>query len=94
MGILFSLNHVLHSRYGDCCDNPKLVTAGTHCGGSAFGYNAETQPPSDAPVTFWELGSIQEVAWVLGANHEGGYSYRLCRIPDGKLSWVSFRIRP
>lgn len=69
-------------KYGDCCDHPYLVSHGTHCGGMAFGYNAETQPPEDAPVTLWELGSVQEVAWSVGANHEGGYSYRLCRIPD------------
>lgn len=69
-------------RYGDCCDNHKLVSKGSHCGGFAFGHNAETQPPQDAPVTFWELGSVQEVAWIVSANHEGGYSYRLCRVPD------------
>ena len=42
----------------------------------------------DAPVTFWELGSVQEVAWAVGANHEGGYSYRLCRIPNGKYELI------
>ena len=76
------------SRYGDCCDNPTLVSRGSHCGGFAFGYNAETQPPIDAPITFWELGSVQEVAWAVGANHEGGYSYRLCKIPEGKYELI------
>ena len=26
-------------------------------------------------------GSTQEVAWLMDANHGGGYSYRLCKIP-------------
>merc|ERR1719492_253643 len=63
-------------KYGDCCGG------GKKCGGFAFGHNAETRPPKDAPVTLWELGSIQEVVWQMDANHEGGYSYRLCKIPD------------
>ena len=36
-------------------------------------------------MTLWELGSIQEVVWQMDANNEGGYSYRLCKIPDGKM---------
>merc|ERR1712029_121911 len=76
-----------NEEYGGCCDNPKLVQAGSHCGGFSFGANVETMPQPDAPVTFWELGSIQEVAWWVGANHEGGYSYRLCKMPeDGPAS--------
>ena len=30
---------------------------------------------------FCVRGSTQEVAWLMDANHGGGYSYRLCKIP-------------
>eukprot|EP00437_Effrenium_voratum_P021419 CAMPEP_0181447430 /NCGR_PEP_ID=MMETSP1110-20121109/26618_1 /TAXON_ID=174948 /ORGANISM="Symbiodinium sp., Strain CCMP421" /LENGTH=360 /DNA_ID=CAMNT_0023571543 /DNA_START=80 /DNA_END=1162 /DNA_ORIENTATION=+ len=33
--------------------------------------------PAQEP-TQWALGSVQEVAWAIAANHGGGYSYRLC----------------
>ena len=31
----------------------------------------------------------QEVAWYADANHAGGYSYRLCRMPDGGIRDVT-----
>jgi len=65
-------------KYGDCC-RAKHESCNV---GFAYGYNAETRPPKDAPTTLWELGSIQEVVWDMLANHEGGYSFRLCKIPD------------
>lgn len=37
-------------------------------------------------VTEWEKGSVVEAAWGIGANHGGGYTYRLCkRKPAGNL---------
>ena len=27
-------------------------------------------------------GELAEVGWSMSANHGGGYSYRLCKIPD------------
>jgi len=65
-------------RYGDCCP----TSPGT-CGGFAFGEGAELQDWPAAPLTEWPAGSVQEVAWHVSANHGGGYSYRLCRLPDG-----------
>jgi hypothetical protein len=32
--------------------------------------------------TVWPIGSIQEVAWSITANHGGGYAVRLCPIDD------------
>merc|ERR1711915_996799 len=45
------------------------------------GDNAENYHWHHAPATEWKAGSEQEVAWYVGANHAGGYSYRLCKLP-------------
>jgi len=29
--------------------------------------------------TVWTAGSVQEVAWAINGNHNGGYSWRLCK---------------
>ena len=63
-------------RYGDCCGGRGK------CGGCAFGVNAETIPHPNAPITEWDAGSVQEVAWYVNANHAGGYSYRLCKLSE------------
>jgi len=36
----------------------------------------------DAATTEWELGSVQDVAWVSKGGHRGGYTYRLCKMPE------------
>jgi len=63
--------------FGDCCGN--------NCDSFALGKNAEEYDlaTSDIPVTEWLAGSHQEVNWYVSANHAGGYSYRLCRMPEG-----------
>jgi len=66
-------------NFGDCCQ------AGQHCGGFAFGQNAETFEWPDAPVTEWGVGSTQMVSWHVRFNHAGGYSYRLCKVPEGGI---------
>jgi len=63
-------------KYGDCC-------ARDRCGGFALGPNAEDLDWPEAAVTGWIAGSVQEVAWYVGPNHGGGYSYRLCKLPEG-----------
>jgi len=50
-------------------------------GGWSYGPRAEDTEFEDIPITVWERGSAQEVAWLMDANHGGGYSYRLCKIP-------------
>ena len=54
-----------------------------------MGDNAENYEWPEMPTTRWKAGSIQEVAWYVGANHAGGYSYRLCKMPDGGISEVT-----
>jgi len=36
-----------------------------------------------AAVTEWHAGSVVDAAWSIGANHGGGYAYRLCKAPEG-----------
>lgn len=40
------------------------------------GYDGRKIP--EGVTTEWALGSVQEVAWAIIANHGGGYAYRLC----------------
>lgn len=51
-------------------------------GGYGHGPKAETfQFKHEVKVTNWTRGSIVEVGWGITANHGGGYSYRLCKVP-------------
>ena len=69
-------------EFGDCCSH--------NCDGFALGKNAEEYSwPGELPVTEWSAGSYQEVSWYVSANHAGGYSYRLCRMPEGGISGVT-----
>lgn len=45
--------------------------------GAVFGQDGASLPRLDPVV--WRAGSIQEVAWSINANHNGGYSWRLCK---------------
>merc|ERR1712114_6899 len=84
-------------KFGDCCSD--------HCDSFAFGKNAEEYEWPDAAVTEWRAGSLQEVVWYVGANHAGGYAYRLCKAGEdlteecfsknylefeGDLQWVNY----
>jgi len=69
----FGCNDDGKGHFGDCC--------GDHCDHFALGDNAENYHWHHAPATEWKAGSEQEVAWYVGANHAGGYSYRLCKLP-------------
>ena len=70
-----------NESFADCC--------GDSCGGFALGDNAENYVWPDIPITDWVAGSYQEVAWYAEANHAGGYSYRLCKMPEGGISEVT-----
>lgn len=67
-------------NFGDCCN-----TNGK-CGTFALGDNAENYDWPNAAITEWKAGSIQEVAWYVSANHAGGYSYRMCKMPEGGVT--------
>merc|ERR1712126_392828 len=54
------------------------------CGGFAYGGLAHEYDWPNAPITKWQTGSVQPVAWWTNNQHGGGYSYRLCKTPaDG-----------
>ena len=37
---------------------------------------------SKAPYVTWTRGQNEEVYWTTGAGHQGGYAYRLCKVPE------------
>jgi len=43
----------------------------------------------NAPVTKWKRGTNQWVYWRSGAQHRGGYAYRLCKLPAKGISGVT-----
>lgn len=60
---------------------------------------------SNGPATVWPVGSVQEVAWSIAANHGGGYAVRLCPLDseqteecfqrhhlpfEGDSTWIQF----
>lgn len=62
------------------CGGPKC---GQDQGGFALGPKAENvEFVHDLFVTDWTRGAEVEVAWGIRANHGGGYSYRLCKLPE------------
>lgn len=51
-------------------------------GGYSHGPKAEEFDfKHEIKITNWTRGSIVEAAWGIKANHGGGYSYRLCKVP-------------
>ena len=58
----------------DCTSKPRKVFSQ---GSSAL----DIEFP-DAATTEWDLGSMQDVAWVSKGGHRGGYTYRLCKMPE------------
>jgi len=87
----------LQGNFGDCCSE--------HCDAFALGRNAEEYEWPEAAVTEWRAGSLQEVVWYVGANHAGGYAYRLCPAGEelteecfsrrylefeGEVQWVNY----
>jgi len=68
--------------------NPEFYPFGDCSGGgSSYGAKAETINFPNVPFTPWQAGSTVEVGWAVSANHGGGYSYRLCKIPEqGKIA--------
>jgi len=54
-----------------------------HKGG--FGYGPKAKDVDfgyDFYVTNWTRGEAVEVVWGITANHGGGYSYRMCKLPE------------
>jgi len=58
----------------DCSKKPRPVF---HQGSSAL----DIEFP-DAATTEWMLGGWHDVAWATKGRHRGGYTYRLCKVPE------------
>merc|ERR1712198_354375 len=76
----------IHSPCGVAGGNPYGCPEGQpgdNCAGGGFSYGpfAEDLEYPKASVTEWKRGSVVEAAWGIIANHGGGYSYRLCKVP-------------
>jgi len=71
----------MHGCVGDC----------TRLGGYPKGPKAEVffNKHKDFKVTNWTRGSVVEAAWGILANHGGGYSYRLCKVPEEGIIGVT-----
>jgi len=80
----------IYSGCGVAGGNPYGCPEGApqgECPGGGFSYGpfAEEYEFQDVQVTEWEQGSVVEAAWGIIANHGGGYSYRLCKVPEEGL---------
>lgn len=53
----------------------------TDDGGYGWGPDARHYKFHDVVETAWQRGSVVDVAWGIWANHGGGYSYRICKLP-------------
>ena len=58
---------------------------GSRCpgGGISFGTDAMHFDFPKMITTDWDIGSIQDVVFISQGNHRGGYTYRLCKMPEG-----------
>jgi len=81
----------LHSPCGVAGGNPDGCPVGAPPGedtfdcfgvGYSYGPRAETVEFPAVVTTEWTRGDVAEVAWGIVANHGGGYSYRLCKVPE------------
>ena len=57
---------------------------GGHCMKNTYAYGARATDFKfhyQVKETEWNRGGIAEVTWGIVANHGGGYSYRLCKLP-------------
>jgi len=61
---------------------PGQDCGGVYKGGYSYGPRAEDFEFADVVTTEWKRGELAEVGWGMNANHGGGYSYRLCKIPE------------
>ena len=49
--------------------------------------------PIQPSGTVWKAGGVAEVVWQIGANHGGGYAYRLCPLGEA-LTEACFQDHP
>jgi len=67
---------------GSQCGQDKPIGRGKR-GTSSFGTDARLFDFPQMITTEWQVGSIQDVVWTSSGAHRGGYTYRLCKMPEG-----------
>jgi len=67
---------------GSVCGQDKPIGRGMR-GTSSFGTDARLFDFPQMITTEWQVGSIQDVVWTTTGSHRGGYTYRLCKMPNG-----------
>merc|ERR1711978_60260 len=67
---------------GSKCGQDKPIGRG-HRGTWSFGTDARLFDFPQMITTEWQIGSIQDVVWTSTGSHRGGYTYRLCKMPEG-----------
>eukprot|EP00091_Calanus_sinicus_P014794 TRINITY_DN3248_c0_g1_i3.p1 TRINITY_DN3248_c0_g1~~TRINITY_DN3248_c0_g1_i3.p1 ORF type:complete len:357 (+),score=114.38 TRINITY_DN3248_c0_g1_i3:126-1073(+) len=58
-------------------------------GGYSYGPRAEDFEFMDVVTTEWKKGEVVKAGWGMVANHGGGYSYRLCKVPEGGVQGLT-----
>uniref|UniRef100_A0A7M5VCW4 Chitin-binding type-4 domain-containing protein n=1 Tax=Clytia hemisphaerica TaxID=252671 RepID=A0A7M5VCW4_9CNID len=77
----------ISSPCGVAGGNPNGCIGGPKCGQDQGGFDKgpkaeDVDFPFHIHVTNWTRGEAVEVAWAIRANHGGGYSFRLCKMPE------------
>merc|ERR1712037_842592 len=72
---------------GSACGQDKSIGRGMR-GTSSFGTDARLFDFPQMITTEWQIGSIQDVVWTSTGSHRGGYTYRLCKMPEGGRSSI------
>merc|ERR1712051_237277 len=67
---------------GSACGQEKPIGRGMR-GTSSFGTDARLFDFPQMITTKWQVGSTQDVVWTSSGAHRGGYTYRLCKMPNG-----------
>merc|ERR1712066_152368 len=67
---------------GSRCGQDEPIGRGMR-GTSSFGTDARLFDFPQMITTEWQIGSIPEVVWTSTGSHRGGYTYRLCKMPEG-----------
>jgi len=80
------------SPFGTCCGGGKSNNW-SGCGGFTGGKSAlehyEDGLFGNGFTTTWTRGNVEPVYWTTGAGHQGGYAYRLCKIPAGGITHIT-----
>jgi len=67
---------------GSGCGQAKPIGRGSR-GTSSFGTDAREFDFPQMITTEWQVNSTQDVVWASSGGHRGGYTYRLCKMPNG-----------